>query len=100
MTISSWAQDACVVIAAIGSAAAVVIGALNARSLRINTETTEDTHRMVNGDHSTVLRLAARALRKVADNSQLPEDMQAAREAEEMSTSHDNRTAKKWTKLP
>jgi hypothetical protein len=54
-------------------------------------ETGEATHVLVNNEHGLTLRLAAEALRHVADLTHLPEDVAKAVKAEANSAAHDQR---------
>lgn len=93
IAVSPWAQDACLIIAALGSAAAVVIGALNNRKLNTNTEVTRDTNKLVNGAHQADLHLAATTLRRIAVLTNEPGDIKAADEAKRVAEAH----ARQWT---
>ena len=64
----------------------------NRRSERTQGEiqkTGEATHVLVNNEHGLTLRLAAEALRHVADLTHLPEDVARAVKAEANSAAHD-----------
>lgn len=51
-------------------------------------EVVKETHALVNSSFQTQLRIAAVALRRVADLSKLPEDIRAAEDAEKLYTEH------------
>lgn len=112
MIIPEWASGGAVIIAAIGSAAAVIIGAINARNLKQVSDTGKATHALVNSDHGVSLRLAATTLRRIAGLTNDPADIIAANEAKLASDNHDltqsridrgdtsTPTKQQWSKLP
>jgi hypothetical protein len=66
-------------------------GAATLASLTAIKKTGEETHILVNNDHGVSLRLAASALRRVANLTKEPEDEAAATHAEGAAKEHDEK---------
>jgi hypothetical protein len=66
-------------------------GAATLASLTAIRKTGEETHILVNNDHGVSLRLAASALRRVANLTKEPEDEAAASYAESAAKEHDEK---------